>query len=327
MIVRPAAASHAIRALLTGPARPARVLAAFPRAVYLEVGDELLAVVTRDGVHQPNGLVLAADADARPLAGLHRTSRVVVGAGRVSLPDGEIRPTRWWDPRPRLATTPAVLLAARTRRLDATVRLRAAAPFPRSLRDALRRVASAVAGHDVDEGVRHAGRLLGAGPGLTPAGDDALAGLLAGVEVLAPALDPLPGAVSASRALGVALAEAAPQRTTAVSAALLRCAARGEVARPAADVLRALTGQGDLEAATGRLLEVGSTSGRDLAVGLVAAGELVTATVPTTGPAAPDPPVATVSAGAVPDARPVRWIHAVRGGPSAATPIPFRRSR
>ena len=61
--------------------------------------------------------------------------------------------------------------------------------------------------------------LLGAGPGLTPLGDDVLAGWLAtAVACRHPLLPRIRSAV----------ALAAPERTTVLSATLLACAARGE---------------------------------------------------------------------------------------------------
>jgi hypothetical protein len=71
------------------------------------------------------------------------------------------------------------------------------------------------------------------------------------------------------------VADAAPAATTALSASLLRHAAASEVAAPAAAVLAALTGSGAVVPALDRLLDVGSTSGRDLALGLLAAADLV----------------------------------------------------
>ena len=57
------AASTAVRPVLEAPRRPARVLAAFPAGVYLEVRTELephvIAVVTGDATRLPNALVLA----------------------------------------------------------------------------------------------------------------------------------------------------------------------------------------------------------------------------------------------------------------------------
>jgi hypothetical protein len=96
-------------------------------------------------------------------------------------------------------------------------------------------------------------RLLGRGPGLTPLGDDLLAGLLVTLRALrAPAVEPLARAVRAH----------APGRTTFVSAALLHHAARGECVPELATFLDG----GPVEA----LLRVGHTSGTGLAHGALA---------------------------------------------------------
>ncbi len=108
-------------------------------------------------------------------------------------------------------------------------------------------------------------RLIGLGPGLTPAGDDALAGFLLAATHLCP---------TSQGPLLTALADHVRVRasagTTALSATLLHHAARGEAAPEAVDVLDALLGQGDLSGAVARLLRVGHTSGGDLALGLAA---------------------------------------------------------
>jgi hypothetical protein len=64
--------------------------------------------------------------------------------------------------------------------------------------------------------------LAGRGPGLTPDGDDLIAGYVAGLTLL-----------HARTGEAAALAEAAAARTTALSATLLRHAARGELPEPA----------------------------------------------------------------------------------------------
>ncbi|MBY5163013.1 DUF2877 domain-containing protein, partial [Salsipaludibacter albus] len=67
----------------------------------------------------------------------------------------------------------------------------------------------------------------------------------------------------------------APDRTTALSATLLACARDGAMARPAAVALDALTAAPDdaddrVAGAMDDLARVGHTSGRDLALGLLA---------------------------------------------------------
>lgn len=97
----------------------------------------------------------------------------------------------------------------------------------------------------------HLDDLLGRGPGLTPLGDDVLAGWLA-----TRAAAGRPDAVLASavrRRLGV---------TTLLSATLLDCALRGEVLPQLADWLA-----GPTTATTDALLAVGATSGAGLLTG------------------------------------------------------------
>ena len=95
-------------------------------------------------------------------------------------------------------------------------------------------------------------RLAGKGSGLTPAGDDLLAGYAAGLVLFHGLRE---------RALAVALPAAA--RTTALSATLLRHAARGELPEPA----HALLERGD----PAPLRSFGHSSGRALLVGLALA--------------------------------------------------------
>lgn len=102
-------------------------------------------------------------------------------------------------------------------------------------------------------------RLGGRGPGLTPAGDDVLAGLLLVARAAG-------GPASEPELLGTV------QRihTTAVAAAFLSWAARGQCIEPAHDVLHSLMRDGP--AATtpdgDRLAAIGASSGRALLLGI-----------------------------------------------------------
>lgn len=291
---RPAAASAAIREVLTGPPRPVRVLAVFPAATYLAHDDGVIALVAADGVRHPNALVLTDAVAAAPFASyrVHQPGRV--GDGEVVIGQHGTVPTRWFDPVPRLQPTTAERLGATAGAARAHLVL-TTGPVPDGLAEGVSEVADALAGLDAVEAVAAARGLVGLGPGLTPAGDDVLAGLLAAVLALSRALDgsnitPL---VESTRTAGAAIADHARHATTAVSAALLDHAARGEVATPAADLLHALAGRGSLTATLDRLLAVGATSGRDLAVGLLAGGDLVacrqaTSPAPTTAAHTPD---------------------------------------
>jgi hypothetical protein len=243
-----AVASVLLRDLLAGPVRPAAVIAAGPAATYAEVGGRVLALVGPGGVRLPCALVLAGPARL-PAAG----SRLSVGAGAVHQ-DGRavIAVRRWFDPRVRLARVDHRALG----RLGRVVRSRGTVDvlLPG---DAVDRLATGLGRGDARGAVTS---LLGRGSGLTPAGDDLLAGTLASLRALdSPAADDL----------GTAVRALAPRRTTRLSAALLEAADVGAVIPEAAGVLRALTGIGEVETAAGRLVDVGHTSGWHLAAGLL----------------------------------------------------------
>jgi nitrile hydratase subunit beta len=118
------------------------------------------------------------------------------------------------------------------------------------------RLAGAITPAEVAE---RAPELSGRGPGLTPAGDDVLAGLLLVARAAG-------GPASEPRLLEVVQRT----RTTAVATAFLDWAARGQCIEPAHDVLHALAHQGpDTPApATDRLAAIGASSGRALLLGI-----------------------------------------------------------
>lgn len=112
--------------------------------------------------------------------------------------------------------------------------------------------------------------LLGLGPGLTPSGDDVLAGFVAAMVLLSARLS-VDGL--SREEVGLWIAALAPSRTTRLSAALLAYAARGEVAEQLGDLLMALASpieatKAVLHAADG-LLQFGATSGGDTLLGVL----------------------------------------------------------
>ncbi|MEM9607984.1 MAG: DUF2877 domain-containing protein [Actinomycetota bacterium] len=146
-------------------------------------------------------------------------------------------PGRWWDPAvPRIAPRPERVaeLRAALGRLDP----------PED--DAV----VAARGGDPDA-------LVGLGSGSTPAGDDLLAGRLVALHAL--------GDAEAAAELA---AELRLDRTTPLSAELLRRAALGEASRPVNELLRAVERRTSVALELEALLEVGGTSGRWLAEGI-----------------------------------------------------------
>jgi hypothetical protein len=269
-------ASAALAPLVLGEPRHVTVIAAFDRALYLEHPAGLLAIETSDGVQLPNGVVLARPSGDRLLGGRHLGAGGTVGGGVLAVGDLRVRVVRWRRARPVLRSTPPTVLAGRLAAAQARL-VRRRGPAPTWLAVPMEELTTALGAGDAPAATAVARRsLLGRGPGLTPAGDDLLAGLLAGVAPLAAATSLGPHRLlEVVAATADAVADAAPAATTALSASLLRHAAASEVAAPVAAVLAALTGSGAVVPALDRLLDVGSTSGRDLALGLLAAAELV----------------------------------------------------
>jgi hypothetical protein len=240
------AASTALRDLLDGPPQPARVLAAFPAAIYLELpapaDPRVVAVVTADAMCPPNAITITA-----PLPPVRAGEPGWVGGSVVVAGGLRIAVRRWWRATLALGVVRGGLRLA-------TGGIGIAEPVE---------LAAACRTGDLGRAAVAAKRLVGLGPGLTPSGDDILAGLLVTLRVLGGAPE---------QALAGAIAEAvlptAYDRTTALSATLLHCAARGQAGREVAAVLRGLTGAEPLGPAAARLRAAGHTSGADLIWGI-----------------------------------------------------------
>ncbi len=241
--------SQAVR----GRARIGHVLGSSRAGLYLrfteEAGDPIVvALLPASSVRLPIAVV---SADPLPDGNL---DDVVVGAGVLRVGDHLWHPLRWFDPRPRAlrAVRPSVLAGAAGLLLgldESHLGL-----DPRHAWAAAEALALGDCGPACE--------LLGAGPGLTPAGDDVVAGALAACA--------LSGGGPSPDALGQLLSRAR-QATTTLSAALLSCAAAGQIVPEATAFLRALSGDAAVQPALARLRAVGSTSGTALAVGLTAA--------------------------------------------------------
>ena len=252
----PVAVSAAVAPLLRRPAAAA-VLASFPAAVYVRLDSgPVLALVTSDGLRLPCALVVAATRAQEPFGAAVRTAAVADGA--LVLDGVRYRAVRTWTPRERTAGR---LQPAAVRELGALL-----GPAPHTgevagrLRAGTARLAAALRTGDGLAGAAEA--LVGLGPGLTPAGDDVLAGALVTSAQLA---HPLPAlATRVARRAGA---------TTALSADLLRHAGAGRAATPVLGLLDALVGARPVGPALTDLLAVGSTSGHDTATGVLLAAQ------------------------------------------------------
>jgi len=258
------AASTAVELTLLGPSLPVTVVGSTSKATYVVVADPaqtVLCVAAMDAVRVPCAIVVEARQMPAPMSA---GTPGRVGSGLLTLNDVSFRVVRWWRP-----PHPRGLGAAAPGRLAAAVRwltTRVADPLDAQSRDAVAELVAALThGERADDAV---GRLLGRGPGLTPTGDDVLAGALVTLTAL--------GSPAAHR-MAQAVAAAPAGATTTVSAALLRHAARGECIPELADLLDALAGGGlgepesgsGLARAAGALLAVGHCSGAGLLHGVL----------------------------------------------------------
>jgi hypothetical protein len=230
------AASTLLAGLLDRSARPLTEVARTRMSVHYETGSPqapVLSVVTPSAVRLPASLVVTT---------LPAPGAASLGRGRLVVGGTTWRVTRWWRPaRPQGLRAPAD---------DRHTELAALLP------------------DTSEEGVplpSYGGlapaTLVGRGPGLTPAGDDVLAGALVAAHATS---DPrLPRWQQETRAaLGAAT-------TTAVSRALLHHALDGYATDELADVVTAVcTGVG-VTAARERVLRLGHTSGAALLHGVL----------------------------------------------------------
>lgn len=264
--IQRAAASTVLRSAPAAANRRGRVLGVFASAVYAELGEDLISLEASDALRLPCAIVLPVATAARPFATLQPGAVVTANGlepdvGRLTVGSLTVDVVRWWRPR-RPRTVDAY---DETRLSD----LAAALPPLNSLvRDGVAALVRALAGHR--DLTLQTGGLLGLGDGLTPEGDDVLAGLLV-------ALRSRPTTRDLADRLGDAVTLGARSRTNTVSAGLLRHAADGHAVPRLVDVLDRLGGDGPesaLPTTVVRLLAVGHTSGTALAHGVLAAGRL-----------------------------------------------------
>lgn len=253
----PGVASTAIRDVLSDPQTPATVLGTASHAVWLLVDGEVVVASTRDATRLPNGVEIGAEAAADAFRTVQHGASVAVGLGQLLFEGLTIDVVRWWDPRPALQRTSARQLAAAIAGLPATV------PDVDS-----RPLATALSEGSPPAILAAAESLIGWGPGLTPEGDDYLAGALAATRTLGDALERTDTAAMLDSIAGP-LTRLAQTRTTTFSAALINHAVAGRVAAPAGSLLRALTGRGDVASSHRDLTHVGHTSGPALAAGMI----------------------------------------------------------
>jgi hypothetical protein len=223
----------------------------------LAVGGDVLVVATGESPRLPNAVALGTAKDTRPFDSMRSGDPVAVGGRTVVAPGLHVTVVRWWDPHPKLApTTPGAVLerVAGARSL--------VAPRPDF------GLGTSLTAADPEGVAVAAMQLVGRGSGLTPEGDDLLTAALAAYRLIGRAVGRTSASEFVDRVSGDLLAVAA-DRTTSLSASLLRHACRGHVADPVGRFLLALGDRGDVAAAAAVLLGVGHSSGPALASGVL----------------------------------------------------------
>ncbi len=293
MRVKARSISRSVAEWLEQRSSAGRVSAVFERSFLLVASDSQVTAVVLPGISDgPINIVV----DARPsdLAALEpgmpaalEGGRLQVGALEVCLESGVL-----WEPCPdwqrlrarvescsgrlaliqtlcaRLAPTGTLLMLTDPCLDCSPDRVQADAPPGSSLvfKEAWEAAATLRRGWVGDVALLQSGavQLAGLGGGLTPAGDDFLCGFMLWAWLDHPNHDMV---------CGLLLKTAAP-RTTILSAAFLRAAARGECSPAWQSLLAALSGGTDEEAAVAvqKVLAYGATSGADALAGFLWAG-------------------------------------------------------
>jgi hypothetical protein len=226
-----------------------RVRAVFGRALYLDVPGGLVTLVVAPAPRGPLHLrvpALPATAPDRP---------VLVGSATLTIADSTYPlDAPLWVPRLPPAAMLAPLRPALARWLPDAPPALDVGPggctgLPPAALAALRR----------GDLLSLAALIGGRGPGLTPAGDDVLAGVLLVASALRPSAGP-----------GILLDCASRAQTNDFARAFLGCAARGRSIQPAHELLAALARANHkaVNSAVGDLRRFGSSSGAALTYGI-----------------------------------------------------------
>lgn len=274
--------SRPVAARLRAGPQSGRLLTASPHACNLLVGEEIIALVTAAVGDGPLNVVVAGEAGLfaalEPGAAATLTAeRIAVGDLRVELGGAAV-----WEPRPDWPALRARQAVIVQRLLLLRVALRAApagsllalldpslgvlpAAIERVGRQALVALQAGWAG-DMARLREGAASLAGLGGGLTPAGDDLLCGWMLGAWLAHPQPE----------SLCQTIVEESAGRTTALAAALLRAAGRGECGAAWHGLFDALAARHavlqpmDMVQAAAAVLAHGATSGADALAGLLA---------------------------------------------------------
>jgi hypothetical protein len=261
--IRAVRVSRCVRDRLAAGAR-AVVAGVHSRACHLRLECGALLVVVPPAVPlSPNGLAMEPADPAWRRGDAVELGPDTLGAAEV------------WEPRPRVSRMTPGVLADRLRATRAVTLGESTAPSLLPLlwgaAGPARRLGEAAIRRDTGSVARAAAGLAGRGPGLTPSGDDVLAGFAAAWRLLAEALG-RDGA--ARRGVTAAIGAGARAGGSPLGRAWLAHAIRGELPEPMTRFAHALfdADARDLAAAVRGVLAVGASSGTDWTVGFLLGG-------------------------------------------------------
>ena len=247
-----------------------RVHSVFVQACNLACNDRLLTIAAPAIGDGPATLRLAAGglADLRELLDVGERIDCRHGVARTRRLELRLLQARVWHPAEPGPSLGRERIEAHLHRAQMRLAQRRGS-VPSVIDGAAAALGTACRAIDGEQAARQVDRLVGWGEGLTPAGDDFLVGLLAG-------LDALVGGGEARRRFRSALAAAVlahTSRTTPIAAHYLRLAAAGHYTAPLLGLRAALLCEVDssvVDAALLTALAVGATSGADTVSGLLA---------------------------------------------------------
>lgn len=252
---------------LQGHAERVRPLGHFDRVINVVIDDAIIAIATASVGNGPFHVVVDTLPPRLPTGCSlwHEGAAIRIGPWSLQMePDTVV-----WNPRPAWCDIDlrSDLFDRLRKWVGATMLRRRDGPpsvalTTSKLITAVDTVEEALKSGSADLLSRASGALAGLGPGLTPSGDDILAGVLIAMWA----------AGSARKAVvAEALLSGATARTTQLSLAFLKAAASGYVDERWHRLLASLSGSpaDDLDAAVDRILDFGASSGLDMLYGFV----------------------------------------------------------
>ncbi len=267
-----------MRAFFETPGATGRVLAAFERSAYIETEEGQLVAILAEGLGR--GAFALTVGGTPPFAAISPGEPARIENRTLHLGDLRIdlAPSAPWDPTLPLLEEPP---QEGMRSLETHLRAQAPeeglsravfeaptsqeSPFLTQGRAGLTHLRDGLASSNAAGITGAVAELAGLGPGLTPSGDDLLAGLLLAFRLWPETAGPLGAKIAAALILGTA----AP-RTGRISRAYLWAARQGHAADAWHDLIQALPQASDavIEAAS-RILQTGETSGADMLAGFL----------------------------------------------------------